>query len=199
MKLQTSWKRLAAASMAILAVALMVTAMVHAQPADSDRWIHVRVDSLDGKTQMVSVNLPLPLAAVLVASVNNGQVSHGHVRLGQTEISGVDVRAILDAVRNAKDGDVMTMKSHDKDIHVSKANGQLIIRSTDENSPDHHAIEARVPITVLDAMLAAGGGQEIDLSAGLRALAAHGDTDLITYKDGHQNMHIWLDSKATAD
>jgi hypothetical protein len=199
MKLQYSWKRLAAGSMAILAVALMVTAITHAQAPQNDRYIHVKVDGLDGKTEAVSVCLPLNLAAVIVSSVNNNQVSHGHLRLGQTEINGVDVRSILDAVRSSPDGQVITMKSHNKDIQVSKLKGQLIIRSTDDESADHHAIEARVPIAVVDAMLNAGGGQEINLGAGLRALATLGDTELITYKDSHQNMHIWLNSSSAAE
>lgn len=199
MKLQSSWKRLAAGSVAILAVALMVTAVVRAQAAQTDRYIHVKIDGLDGKTESVSVCLPVNIAAVIVSSVNNNQVSHGRLRLGQTEISGVDVRSILDAVRSSPDGQVITMKSHNKDIQVSKAKGQLIIRSTDDQSEDHHAIEARVPIAVIDTMLSAGGGQEINIGAGLRALATQGDTELITYKDSHQNMHIWLNSTATSE
>jgi hypothetical protein len=199
MKLQSSWKRLAAGSLAIFAVALMVTALVHAQAPTADRYIHVKVDGLDGKTASASVCLPVNLAAVLVSSVNNNQVSHGRLRLGQSEISGVDVRSILDAVRSSPDGQVISMKSHNKDIQVSKAKGQLIIRSTDDDSADHKAIEARIPLAVMDAMLSAGGGQEINLGAGLRALATQGDTELITYKDSHQNMHIWLNSSAATE
>jgi hypothetical protein len=183
----------------MFAVVLMLTAIIHAQTPQTDRYIHVKVDSLDGKTEAVSVCLPVNVAAILVSSVNNGQVSHGHVRLGQSEISGVDIRTILDAVRSLPDGQSITMKSHNKDIRVSKEKGQLVIRATDDDSAEHKAIEARVPFTVLDAMLNAGGGQEINLGAGLRALATQGDTELITYKDSHQNMHIWLNSSAATE
>ncbi len=198
MNLQSSWKRLAAGSLAVFAAALMITSIVQAKPQQSDRWLHVRVDSVDGKTDMARINLPISLAAVIVANVNHDQLQHGHIHLGQADINGIDLRAILDAVRTAHDGEFVTVKSHEQDVHVAKEDGHLIIHVTDTRSSDHQTVEVRVPISVVDAMLAAGG-QDLDVSAGLRALAAHGDTDLVIMKDKRQTIHIWLDSKNGQD
>ena len=58
----------------------------------------------------------------------------------------------------------------------------------------------RVPIPVVDALLAASkGSNDLDVSAALRALATHGDTDLVNIKDGKQTVHVWLDSKNDGD
>jgi hypothetical protein len=202
MNSQSSWKRLAVGGLAILAAALMITTITLAQPPQTERWIHVKVEGGATKTDMVNVNLPISLAVLVLSSVDHDQFHHGHVNLGHADLNGVDLRAILDAVRNSQDGEFVTVKNHDQDVHVAKQNGFLVIHVIDERSserhPDHRTVEVRVPISVCDAMLAAGG-QDLDVAAGLRALAAHGDTELVTVKDGNQNIHIWIDSKSTMD
>jgi len=43
----------------------------------------------------------------------------------------------------------------------------------------------RVPLAVVDALVASSkGGDDLDVGAALRALATHGDTDLVNIKDG---------------
>jgi hypothetical protein len=206
MNFQSSWKKLAVGGLAILAAALMITNITHAQPPQGDRWIHVKVEGGVAKTDMVNVNLPISLAVLVLSSVDHEQFHHGHVSLGHADLNGVDLRAILDAVRNSPDGEFVTVKNHNQDVHVAKQNGFLVIHVIDERSSerssdrgsDHRTVEVRVPISVCDAMLAAGG-QDLDVAAGLKALAAHGDTELVTVKDGNQTVHIWIDSKSTMD
>jgi hypothetical protein len=65
---------------------------------------------------------------------------------------------------------------------------------------DKQEVQVRVPLSVVDALVAASkGSQDLDIAAALRALALHGDTDLVSVKDGRQTVHIWLDSKNTGD
>jgi hypothetical protein len=70
------------------------------------------------------------------------------------------------------------------------------VRGVKEGTPKR--VEVRLPLTVVDA-LASAGGNELDLVAGVRALATQGDTELVTVKDGKSTVRIWLDSKNTAD
>jgi len=198
MNSQFSMKRLALGALCAFAAALMVTAVIHAQAPQGERWLHVRVDGDNGKGEMVRVNLPISLAEKIVSSVDHNQLHHGHISLGHADMNGVDLRAILDAVRTSRDGEFVTVKNHDQDIRVAKENGVLIVHATDGRSADRHSVEVRVPISVVDAMVAAGG-QDLDVAAGLRALATHGDTELVTVKDGNQTVRVWLDSKNTAD
>jgi hypothetical protein len=198
---------------AILAVALLAGSTFKAQAqSTSNRWLHVRVDNPDDKGEMVRVNVPIALAEILVSSVDHDQLHHGHVNIGHhADLTGVDLRAMLDAVRTAPDGEFVSVKNREQDIHVSKQNGYLLVRVNDssrrgrkegnkEGSGDTQEVQVRVPISVVEALVASSkGSDDLDVGAALRALAVHGDTDLVNIKDGRQTVHVWLDSKNDGD
>jgi hypothetical protein len=189
---------------AILAVALLAGSAFKVQAQSSQRWLHVRVDNPDDKGEMVRVNVPIALAELLVSSVDHDQLHHGHVNIGRhADLNGVDLRAMLDAVRTSPDGEFVSVKNRDQDIRVSKQNGYLLVHVIDsnrKNDRDRQEVQIRVPLTVVEALVASSkGGDDLDIGAALRALAAHGDTDLVNVKDGHQTVHVWLDSKNDGD
>ena len=51
---------------------------------------------------------------------------------------------------------------------------------------------------VVDALLSAGK-DELDIVAALRALAATGDTELVSVKDAENTVRVWIDSKNITD
>jgi hypothetical protein len=51
---------------------------------------------------------------------------------------------------------------------------------------------------VVDALFS-GKKDEVDLVAGLHALALQGDTELVSVKDHEQSVRVWLDSKNVSD
>jgi len=59
-------------------------------------------------------------------------------------------------------------------------------------------VQIKVPMKVVDALLSAGK-DELDIVAALKALSAHGDTDLVTVKDEENTVHVWMDSKNISD
>jgi|ERR1019366_2456037 hypothetical protein len=189
---------------AILAVALLAGSAFKAQAQSPQRWLHVRVDNPDDRGEIVRVNVPVVLAELLVSSVDHDQLHHGHVNIGHhADLNGVDLRAMLDAVRTAPDGEFVSVKNRDQDIRVSKQNGYLLVHVNDsnrKNDKDRQEVQVRVPLSVVDALVASSkGGDDLDIGAALRALAAHGDTDLVNVKDGRQTVHVWLDSKNDGD
>jgi len=198
---------------AILAVALLAGSTFKAQAqSSSNRWLHVRVDNPGDKGELVRVNVPIALAEILVSSVDHDQLHHGHVNIGHhADLNGVDLRAMLDAVRTAPDGEFVSVKNRDQDVHVSKQNGYLLVRVNDSNhkghkdgnkesSGDTQEVQVRVPLSVVEALVASSkGSDDLDVAAALRALAAHGDTDLVNIKDGRQTVHVWLDSNNDGD
>lgn len=202
MNLRSTRTRLALGG-AILAVALLAGSTFKAQAqTTSGRWLHVRVDNPDDKGEMVRVNVPIALAEILVSSVDHDQLHHGHVNIGHhADLNGVDLRAMLDAVRTAPDGEFVSVKNRDQDIRVSKQNGYLLVHVNDiSRSKDKQEVQVRVPLTVVDALVASSkGSDDLDVAAALRALAVHGDTDLVNIKDGRQTVHVWLDSKNDGD
>jgi len=59
-------------------------------------------------------------------------------------------------------------------------------------------VEVKIPMKVVDALFSAGK-DELDVLAALRALSAHGDTELVSVKGDGDNVRIWLDSKNISD
>jgi hypothetical protein len=205
MNLQSTRTRLAVGGVAILAIALLAGTVMKAQTSQAQpdqRWLHVRVDDPADKDQLVRINVPLALAEAVVSNVNHNQLQHGHINFGYADLNGVDLRAILDAVRNSADGQFVTVKNKDEDVSVAKQKGYLIIHVTDSGKSEKQNVEIHVPMTVVDALVASGGHdlQNLDVAGALHALALHvGDTELVSVKDGKQTVRIWLDSKNDSD
>jgi hypothetical protein len=47
---------------------------------------------------------------------------------------------------------------------------------------------------VVEALLS-GSKDELDITAGLHALASQGDVELVSVKDDENTIRVWLDSK----
>jgi len=199
----------------ILALALVTLAPVASltqAATDSDQWIHIRVTSRDAKGEVVRINVPIEMAEKVLPAINKDRLHDGKVHIEAGQVKDVDLRAILDAVRTAKDGEYVTVQSNENNVRVSKSNGVLYIIVTDKehgkkalaredaakgtkaSEPVETKVEIKVPMKVVDALFSAGK-DELDLVAALRALSAHGDTELVSVKDAENDVHIWIDSK----
>jgi hypothetical protein len=176
------------------------------RPADSttsakgDRWLHVRVISTNGKGETVRVNVPLELAEKVLPAVNHDRLRDGKVRIDSAQMDDVDLKAILAAIRTAKDGEYVTVQGNDNDVHVrvAKEGNHLMIHVVDKSNSKKCQVEIKVPMKVIDALLSAGK-DELDLVAALHALSAQGDTELVSVKDSENTVKVWLDSKNVAD
>src|ERR1700677_4068478 len=88
-----------------------------AVPAPAERYLHVKVDDA-AKGESVNVNVPLSMATAILPTINKGNLHNGHVTIGEADFNGVDVRALLDALRTAPDNEFVTVKQKDTDIRV---------------------------------------------------------------------------------
>jgi hypothetical protein len=163
-----------------------------------DRWLHVRVTNSDRNEETVRVNVPLELAEKVLPTINRDRLHSGRVRLDEIDCHGVDLRAVLDAVRTSKDGEFVTVQNKESDVRVAKHNGTLFVHVFEKNRPKKSEVEVKVPMRVVDALLS-GGKDELDVVAGLRALSAQGDTELVSVKDQENTVRVWLDSKNVSD
>jgi hypothetical protein len=163
-----------------------------------DRWLHVRVTNPDRNEETVRVNVPLELAEKVLPTINRDRLHSGRVRLDEIDCHGVDLRAVLDAVRTSKDGEFVTVQNKESDVRVAKHNGTLFVHVFEKNRPKKSEVEVKVPMRVVDALLS-GGKDELDVVAGLRALSAQGDTELVSVKDQENTVRVWLDSKNVSD
>jgi len=202
----------------VLAACAAFPAVTLAQTTSkADQWIHVRVENKEDKGESVRVNVPVEMAVKVLPAINKDRLHDGKVRIDNAHLNDVDLRAILDAVRTAKDGEYVTVQSNENDVRVAKSAGYLYIHVTDK---EHHAksakhdqdqegaatsaavreskVEVKVPIKVVDALFSAGK-DELDIVAALRALSSNGDTELVTVKDNENTVRVWIDSKNLSD
>lgn len=187
------------AGLVMLAAAL--AAPVSAQ-AQTEKWLHIRVnEGEDGET--VRVNLPLALAEAILPSIKVKHFEGGKVRLEEhmrAHIEDVDIRAILEAVKSAQDGEFVTVQSKKDNVRVAKKAGYLLVevREMDKDGEEHEKVDVKMPMTVVEALLS-GGKDELDILAAIRALAQHGDTELVTVQDNKTTVRVWVDSKNTSE
>jgi hypothetical protein len=201
------------AAAAMLLTPFGATAQTTATSSSNDRWLHVRVINANDKGETVRVNVPLDLAEKVLPAINKDRLHNGKVRIDHTaEMDGVDCRALLEAIKNTKDGEFVTVQAHDSDVRVAKQGGYMLIHVTekrwnegkdgkeskDAKSTEKSRVEVKVPMKVVEALFSAGK-DELDLVAALRALSTHGDTELVSVKDEENTVRVWLDSKSSSD
>jgi hypothetical protein len=191
------------------------TTTTTASSSKSEQWIHVRVESKEDHGETVRVNVPVEMAAKVIPAINKNNLHDGKVHIDSMHTNDVDLRTILDAVRSSRDGEYVTVQSNENNVRVAKSAGYLYIHVTDKSQGKKAAakdektgakatagheskVEIKVPMKVVDALFSAGK-DELDIVAGLRALSAHGDTELVTVKDEQNTVRIWVDSKNVAD
>jgi len=160
-----------------------------------DRWLHVRVEKQNDKEETVRVNVPLELAEKVLPTINHDRLQSGRVKVNELDCHGVDLRALLDAVHTSKDGEFVTVQNRDSEVRVAKQGAYFLVHVVDKNHASRKSrVEVKVPMKVVDALLSAGK-DELDLVAGLRALSAQADTELVSVKDEENTVRVWLDSK----
>jgi len=201
------------ASLAIAAAIMLSPVSLFAQAntaspsssSSSERWLHVRVVNTDNKNETVRVNVPLEMAEKVLPAINKDRLHSGKVRINESEMNGVDLKALLEALRTAKDGEYVTVQATDSDVRVAKQNGFMFVHVTEKHgsgkdgkSTEKSRVEVKVPMKVVDALFSAGK-DELDLVAALHALSANGDTELVSVKSDDSTVHVWLDSKNVAD
>jgi hypothetical protein len=165
---------------------------------NEDRWLHVRVIRSDAKGETVRVNVPLELAEKVLPAINHDRLRAGKVRIDCAHGHGVDLRAMVEAIRTAKDGEYVTVQGKDNDVRVAKQDNHLIVHVLDKGQSKKSQVEIKVPMKVIDALFSAGK-DELDLVAALHALSAAADTELVSVKDNENTVKVWLDSKNVTD
>jgi hypothetical protein len=185
---------------ALLAAFTLTSVIAFAAPPDV--WLHVKVDNTEGKQEHVRVNVPLSLAEKVLPAIQVNKMHNGRVQFGRDKNVSIDPHTLVEAVRNTADGVFVTVESNDEEVRVAKEGGYLLVRVRPGRKPssDHkqESVDVKLPMDVVEALLS-GGRDEIDILAGIRALAKHQDSTLVSVTDNKQTVRIWVDSKNSAD
>jgi hypothetical protein len=168
-----------------------------AMAAGPEKYLHVNVQDED-KSESVNVNVPLSMAAKVLPAIDGHGLHDGKVQIHNTEMNGVDVRAVLDALRTAPDNEFVTVKDKDSDVRVAKEKGNIIVHVIDKKEKQQ-TVDVTVPMKVLDALVANAKSDELDIAGALQVLSDAGDVVLVTVHDSTEKVRIWVDSRNTQD
>ena len=192
---ETMRRRKQIATVFCMLAAGMMALVGSAVAAPAEKYLHVNVED-PTKGGSVNVNVPLSMAEKILPAINNHGLHDGKVSIHNAEMNGVDVRALLDAVRTAPDNEFVTVKEKDSDVRVAKANGNIIVHVIDTKDKGQN-VDVTVPLKIVDALVATAKDDQLDIAAALRALSDAGDIVLVTVHDSGQKVRVWVDSLNT--
>jgi hypothetical protein len=191
-------KRLQALTVFCLFLAGAMVSAAQALASGGERYLHVKVE--DGeKGESVNVNIPLSMAEKILPAINNHDLHQGRVTIHDTEMNGVDIRTLLDAVRTAADNEFVTVKEKGhEEIRVAKSSGNIVIHIKDREDRDQQ-VDVTVPMKVINALFSTAKADELDIAAALHALSDVGDILIVTVQDAGQKVRVWVDSRSSAE
>lgn len=173
---------------------IVITLVGTVWAASAERYLHVRVDN-PRTHELVRVNVPLSLAAKVIPAINHGQLHEGKVHVGHFQSDEIDVRAVLDALKNAPEGEFVTVQQPENDVRVAKERGQLVVHVVDKKGKQN--VDVTVPWEVAQALVSNTTGNELNIEAAIQALQSIGDSTLVTVADHEQTVRVWVDSNSS--
>jgi ribonuclease HI len=177
---------------AVFSVLLLVATVALA--ASMTRYLHVRVSNPTNH-ELVRVNVPLMLAEKVIPAINHGELRDGKIRIGSFNADNVNVRAILDALKTAPEGEFVTVQDAGNDVRVAKEHGQMVVHVIDKNSREN--VDVTVPWDVVQALISDTTENQLNVEAAIKALENVGDTTLVRVTGHDENVRVWVDSRNT--
>lgn len=169
-------------------------ATAFAVTATTTRYLHVRVSN-PGTHELVRVNVPLTLAEKVIPAINHGQLRDGKVQIGDFRADNVNVHAILDALKTAPEGELVTVQNTGNDVRVAKEHGQLVVHVIDKDSKEN--VDVTIPWDVAQALITDTNEDQLNVEAAVKALETVGDTTLVRVSGHDENVRVWIDSRNT--
>ena len=176
-----------------LSAAVLLTATL-ALAASATRYLHVKVTN-PTTHELVRVNVPLVLAEKVIPAINKGELRDGKVHIGNMKADEVNVRAILEALKTAPEGEFVTVQNTGDDVRVAKEHGQVVVHVIDKNSKEN--VDVTIPWDVVEALVSDTTENQLNIEAAIKALQNAGDTTLVRVSGSDENVRVWIDSRNT--
>jgi hypothetical protein len=157
--------------------------------AEETRWLNVNVSEHSDGTN-VEVHLPLNLVLSVLKSVDVDNFHKGHIDL-DIDDADIDWAEIFAAVKDAPDGQFVTVNSPDANVSVSKQGGTLLI-NVDEMDGENSKVKVTVPVEFMDA-LSINEESQIDIAALLESFDRLPNGDLVTVESDDANVRVWIE------
>ena len=176
--------------------AIMITSMAASGAwagATDDRWIHVRVDDQGGGNGRVDIQVPIAMVSALLPMLKD-KPSSGTVHIDGADVDLDQMRDYWAAVRDAKDGEYITVRDEDARVRIAKSSGRLLL-NVDESAGGGR-LRMKIPLPLVDAVLA--GGKALDLTSIGRALEKSPCGELLSVDDENSHVRMWIDATPAA-
>jgi hypothetical protein len=169
--------------------AIIILATGFAVASEDTRWVNVKVTEHSEGTN-VEVHLPLNLVLSVLKSVDVENFHRGHVDLDIDDVD-IDWAEMLAAVKDAPDGQFVTVESSDANVSVRKEGGTFFI-DVDEIDGEQAKVKVQLPVEFMDAIYINDESQ-IDIAAMLESFDRFPDGDIVTVESSDANVRVWIE------
>jgi len=173
-------------SFALIAVMLVAGTALGAQ---GTRWLNVHVTEASSSTN-VEVHLPMNLVMTVLQGIKVDNFDAGRVDL-DLDGAEIDWPQIIAGLRDAPDGQYVTVASEDADVQVKKEHGLMLIHVT-EKSNDHAVVDVRLPMEIMD-VINIDEDNRIDVAALVQSMIDLPDGELVTVTSDDANVRVWVE------
>lgn len=169
-------------------IALVVAPLAAEEPV---RWLNVHVVEADSEAN-VEVRLPLDLVATVISSVKTEQLDQGKVKLDMVDMdeTEVDLARILEAVKDAPDGEFIKVTEGETKVTVAKRGGTVHIDVTEPS--EETEVNVTFPAELIDA-LQVGPDNVLDVNQVIARLAELPNGDLVRVSSAEANVRVWIE------
>lgn len=171
----------------VLAAILAITVSFAA--AGDQKWLNVHVTETEDGAD-IKVHLPMTLVLSVMRGIDVEGFEAGRVHL-QTDDVDIDWPTILASVKDAPDGEWVTITSPDADVSVRKASGTLYI-NVDERSEDNAKVEVTLPASIIDS-IKVDEENRIDIAGLLEAFDSLPSGDLVRVTAPDATVRVWVE------
>jgi len=162
--------------------------------AASKMWVHVHVEDT-AKEETVRINLPISVIETMLPIIQEKQLREGHFNFNDRDLKIEDLRKVWNDIREEGDMEFVSVEGRDGNVRVYIEGNFLLVQPEEKSKGSK--VDIRIPLKVVDAMLS-GKGNELNLTAAVKALRDSGVKDIITVKDKHSSVRVWIDDKNQA-
>ena len=162
--------------------------------AASKMWVHVHVEDT-AKEETVKINLPISIIETMLPIIQEKQIEKGHINFNNTDLRVEDLRKVWNEIRDEGDMEFVSIQNRDGNVRVYVEGNFLLVQP--EQKSKNGKVDIRIPLKVVDAMLS-GKGNELNLTAAVKALRDSGVKDIITVRDKDSSVRVWIDDKNQA-
>ena len=190
--MKTNQMRIVKRVVPVVAILFAATAMF---AATTQRYLHVRVHGIKNN-ELVSVNVPLSLAEMVIPAINHGKLRNGKIQVHGFNSEDVNLKQILEALKSAPEGEFVTVQESDSHVRVAKEHGQLVVHVADKNAKGKENVDVTVPWAVAQALASDTIDNELNVEAAIKALENAGDVTLVAVNGDDETVRVWIDSNS---